>query len=113
MLVEAGANIHVRDSYARPLLSKTDAPEVLKFLLERKAPVLKDKKDQRLWWLLYREAGNTVTGKEVEQLIKSGSNPEYFNDSVCRNGYFRGLETYHFVREIRARHRIYIAKIKD
>lgn len=49
----------------------------------------------------------------VEKFILLKSNPEYFNDSVCRNGYFRGLETYHFVREIRARHRIYIAKIKD
>lgn len=49
----------------------------------------------------------------VEKFILLKSKPEYFNDSICRNGYFRGLETYNFVREIRARHRIYMAKIKD
>lgn len=49
----------------------------------------------------------------VEKFILLKSNPEYHNDPVCRNGYFRGVETYNFVREIRARHRIYQEKIKD
>lgn len=49
----------------------------------------------------------------VEKFILLKSNPEYFNDSVCRNGYFRGVETYEFVREIKGRHRIYQSKIKD
>lgn len=49
----------------------------------------------------------------VEKYILLKSKPEYYNDSVCRNGYFRGLETYDFVREIRALHRIYQQKIKE
>ena len=49
----------------------------------------------------------------VEKFILLKSKPEYYNDSLCRNGYFRGVETYTFVREIRARHRIYQEKIKE
>lgn len=49
----------------------------------------------------------------VEKYVLLKSKPEYYNDSVCRNGYFRGLETYNFVREIRARHNIYKEKIKE
>lgn len=49
----------------------------------------------------------------VERFILLKSKPEYFNDPVCKNGYFRGVETYNFVREIRGRHRIYQSKIAD
>ena len=49
----------------------------------------------------------------VEKYVLLKSKPEYYNDPVCRNGYFRGLETYNFVREIRARHNIYKEKIKE
>ena len=48
----------------------------------------------------------------VEKFILLKSKPEYFNDSICKNGYFRGIETYNFVREIRGRHQIYKDKIK-
>lgn len=48
----------------------------------------------------------------VEKYILLKSKPEYYNDSVCRNGYFRGQETFRFVREIRARHNVYKEKIK-
>lgn len=49
----------------------------------------------------------------VEKYVLLKSKPEYYNDSICRNGYFRGAETYNFVREIRARHNIYKEKIKE
>ena len=48
----------------------------------------------------------------VEKYILFKSKPEYYNDSLCRNGYFRGIETYNFVREIRARHKVYKMKVK-
>lgn len=48
----------------------------------------------------------------VEKYILLKSKPEYYNDSLCRNGYFRGMETYNFVREIRARHKVYKMKVK-
>ena len=49
----------------------------------------------------------------VEKYVLLKSKPEYYNDSICRNGYFRGEETYNFVREIRARHNLYKEKISD
>lgn len=49
----------------------------------------------------------------VEKYLLLKSKPEYYNDSICRNGYFQGIETYEFVREIRNRHKIYVEKIKD
>ena len=48
----------------------------------------------------------------VENFILLKSNEEYFTDPVCRNGYFRGIETYNFVREIMSRFEIYKQKIK-
>lgn len=48
----------------------------------------------------------------VENFILLKSNEEYFTDPVCKNGYFRGVETYNFVRDINARHEFYKKKIK-
>ncbi len=47
----------------------------------------------------------------VEKYVLLKSNEEYFTDSVCKNGYFRGIETYNFVREIMSRYEVYKAKI--
>lgn len=49
----------------------------------------------------------------VEIYIRLKSNEEYFNDPVCKNGYFRGLETYNFVKDILERAEMYKQKIKD
>lgn len=48
----------------------------------------------------------------VENFILLKSNEEYFTDPVCKNGYFRGIETYNFVKEIKNRHEYYSKKIK-
>ena len=48
----------------------------------------------------------------VENFILLKSNEEYFTDPVCKNGYFRGIETYNFVRDITARFEQYKKKDK-
>lgn len=48
----------------------------------------------------------------VEKYIVLKANEEYFTDPVCKNGYFRGTETYNFVREITGRYELYKKKIK-
>ena len=48
----------------------------------------------------------------VEAYILLKSNEEYFNDPVCKNGYFRGRETYNFVKDILGRAEIYKQKVK-
>lgn len=54
----------------------------------------------------------TVWEGHVEKYILLKSNEEYFTDPVCRNGYFRGIETYNFVREITQRFEYYKSKIQ-
>lgn len=49
----------------------------------------------------------------VENFILLKSNEEYFTDPVCKNGYFRGIETYNFVRDITSRFEQYKKKIKN
>lgn len=49
----------------------------------------------------------------VENFILLKSNEEYFTDPVCKYGYFRGIETYNFVRDITARFEQYKKKIKS
>ena len=48
----------------------------------------------------------------VDKFILLKSNEEYFTDPVCKNGYFRGIETYNFVREVTSRFENYKKKIK-
>lgn len=48
----------------------------------------------------------------VENYILLKSNEEYFTDPVCKNGYFRGIETYNFVRDITTRFDQYKNQIK-
>ena len=54
-----------------------------------------------------------VWDDNVAVFILLKSNEEYFNDPVCRNGYFRGRETYNFVKDILARANMYKQKIAE
>ena len=54
----------------------------------------------------------TKWDNNVEDFILLKSNEEYFTDPVCKNGYFRGSETYNFVRDTMERFRVYQQKIK-
>nr|WP_320059054.1 transglycosylase SLT domain-containing protein [uncultured Bacteroides sp.] len=53
-----------------------------------------------------------VWNNNVENYILLKSHEQYFTDPVCKNGYFRGIETYNFVRDIIARYEVYKKKIK-
>lgn len=53
-----------------------------------------------------------VWKNNVENFILLKSNEEYFTDPVCKNGYFRGIETFNFVRDITSRYEGYKKKIK-
>ncbi|MBE6276423.1 MAG: transporter substrate-binding domain-containing protein [Bacteroides sp.] len=53
-----------------------------------------------------------VWDNNVAEYVLLKSNEEYYNDPVCKNGYFRGRETYNFVREILSRAEVYKQKIK-
>lgn len=70
-------------------------------ILDAMALAEKYGKDKRLWY------------DHVEKYILLKSNEEYFTDPVCRFGYFRGIETYNFVREIMGRYEMYKQKIKE
>ena len=67
------------------------------------AMALADKygKDKYVW------NGNVA----VYMLLKNRE--EYYKDPVCKNGYFRGTETYNFVRDVLARADMYIKNIKE
>lgn len=54
-----------------------------------------------------------VWDDNVATYILLKSNEEYFNDPVCKNGYFRGRETFNFVKDILGRAQMYKQKIKD
>lgn len=63
--------------------------------------------------LAEKHGKNKLVWKDnVENFILLKSNEEYFTDPVCKNGYFRGIETYNFVRDIMSRYESYKKKIK-
>ena len=49
----------------------------------------------------------------VEEFILLKDKEEYYNDPVCKYGYFRGEETYRFVKDILIREAEYKEKIKN
>ena len=52
-------------------------------------------------------------GWAVQKYILLKSNEEYYADPVCKHGYFRGIETYNFVRDIIQRFNRYKEVIKE
>lgn len=54
----------------------------------------------------------TVWHNSVEHFILLKSNEEYYTDPVCKNGYFRGRETYDFVRQVKSRFEFYKRHVK-
>ena len=48
---------------------------------------------------------------QVEEAMLMKANPEYFNDEVCRFGYFRGRQTTAYVREVMQLYKYYCDKI--
>ena len=54
-----------------------------------------------------------VWDDNVDVYILLKSNEDYFNDPVCKNGYFRGRETFNFVKDILGRAEMYKQKIPD
>jgi len=51
--------------------------------------------------------------KDVEEYLKLKKLPEYYNDPVCRSGYFRGTETYSYVVDVIERWKYYQKKIEE
>ncbi len=49
----------------------------------------------------------------VEECLKWKRLPEFYNDSVCKYGYFRGTETLNYVTSVIERWNFYKEKIKD
>ena len=56
---------------------------------------------------------NTEEWKDVEEYLKLKNLPEYYNDPVCKSGYFRGTETVNYVRNVIERWRYYREKVND
>ncbi len=88
-----------------------DKDERLKFMLagynsgighvfDAQALARKYGKDPKIWT------------NNVDEYILLKSNPEYYTDSVCKFGYFRGKETYNYVKEVLARYEYYKSKVK-
>ncbi len=92
--------------------SITDAEERSSFILAAYNAGLGHVKDAMALAKKYGSNPNVWTDN-VEKYILLKSHEQYFNDSVCKCGYFRGTETYNFVREIKERYQNYKEKIKN
>ena len=53
-----------------------------------------------------------VWDNNVALYIRLKSDPEYYNDPVCKHGYLRGSETYNYVHDVVERYNYYKDKTK-
>ncbi|KAA6324978.1 Membrane-bound lytic murein transglycosylase F [termite gut metagenome] len=98
-------------------------------LLEKKFRMIDDRKERYYFILASYNAGPghiydamALAGKygrnkyvwfgNVEHYILLKSSEEYYSDPVCKNGYFRGIETYNFVRKVNEHYERYKKVIK-
>ncbi len=97
-------------SLNKSLSSITDKEERLKFILAAYNGGLGHILDAMA---LARKYGKNphVWDDNVCEYILLKSNPEYFNDEVCRFGYFKGRQTAAYVREVLRYYKIYQEKI--
>jgi membrane-bound lytic murein transglycosylase F len=56
---------------------------------------------------------NPQVWAEVEEFLKLKSLPEYYNDPVCKQGYFRASETINYVRNVLERWQYYQERIEN
>jgi len=56
---------------------------------------------------------NTGEWNDVEEYLKLKNQPEYYNDPVCKSGYFRGSETISYVQNVIERWNYYKEKVKE
>ncbi len=54
-----------------------------------------------------------VWNNNVQEALLLKSNPQFYNDTVCRNGYFRGRETVSYVGNVSHYYSYYCSKIKE
>ena len=52
-------------------------------------------------------ADSDIWDNNVADYVRLKSEPEYYNDKLCRNGYLRGLETFNYVTEVTERSKVY------
>ena len=51
--------------------------------------------------------------EDVEEFLKLKELPEYYNDPVCKSGYFRGKETNRYVGSVIERWNYYRERVKE
>jgi len=56
---------------------------------------------------------DSTAWKDVEEYLKLKRLPEYYNDPVCKSGYFRGTETHNYVVAVMERWRYYQEKVEE
>jgi membrane-bound lytic murein transglycosylase F len=55
----------------------------------------------------------SIWEENVEEYLKLKSLPEYYNDTVCKQGYFRSTETINYVQNVIERWRYYESNVKN
>lgn len=57
--------------------------------------------------LAEKHGKNPNVWEEVSEFVRLKSEPEYYNDPVCKHGYLRGNETFNYVIEVMSRYEYY------
>jgi len=108
--VSIQAGIKCLNYFGQQLSDIKDAEEKIKFTLASYNAGNGHVSDARN--LAAKYGKNPDIWDDVSEYIKLKSEPEYYNDPVCKHGYLRGTETFKYVKEVIARYKFYKSKTK-
>ena len=116
MLIDPEANIKAGAEYLRNLIilfnSVENSDERLKLALASYNGGIGHISDARALAEKY-DADEDVWDGSVEKFIQLKRLEQYYNDPVCKNGYFRGDETVEYVRDVVERWHLFKERIKE
>lgn len=116
MLIDPETNIKAGAEYLRNLIlifnSVENSDERLKLALASYNGGIGHISDARALAEKYGADENVWDGS-VEKFIQLKRLEQYYNDTICKNGYFRGDETVEYVRDVVERWQLFKEKIKE
>ena len=85
LLLKANVDVNVKNKAGKMALQLAGSADVINQLLQKKAIVIKEENDSRIFYLVaYKEDSAYANAERVDALVRAGANPRYYSKSHMR-----------------------------